>query len=277
LKSSWKRFYTGKISMKIFDSHCHLDDPSFDPDFEDVLHRATTAKVSRMLVVGIDRKTSERAVALAGRHANLFAAVGVHPHDAGLCSGESLAHLAALAAGEKVVAWGETGLDFNRMYAPRQDQERCFIRQLQIAENLDLPLILHERDSGGRLLEILRKVTATRRRAVVHCFSGTETELAQYLEMGFYIGITGIVTISKRGASLRDMIPSIPLERLLIETDAPYLTPTPQRNKHRRNEPAFVREVLMKVAAVRREDPDMLADRIWANTCKLFRIDTTSV
>jgi TatD DNase family protein len=263
--------------MKIFDSHCHLDDPSFEPDFEEVLHRAAAAGVSRMIVVGIDPRTSQRAVTLAERHANLFAAVGVHPHDAGRCSGEILTLLAALAAGKKVVAWGETGLDFNRLYAARKDQERCFIRQLQMAENLDLPLILHERDSRGRLLEILRSVPAARRSAVVHCFSGTEAELAQYLEMGFYIGITGIATISKRGRSLRRMIPSIPADRLLIETDAPYLTPTPQRNKYRRNEPAFVREVLLKVAAVRQEDPDTLADRIWANTCKLFRIDSNSV
>jgi TatD DNase family protein len=119
----------------------------------------------------------------------------------------------------------------------------------------------------------LRTTAGNCRRAVVHCFSGTESELAQYLEMGFYIGITGIVTISQRGQALREMIPSIPADRLLIETDAPYLPPSPQRKKHRRNEPAFVREVLMKVATVRQEDPDTLADRIWANTCKLFRID----
>jgi TatD DNase family protein len=260
--------------MKIFDSHCHLDDPSFEPDFQDVIDRATAAKVYRMLVAGIDRRTSARAVDLANRYPNIFAAVGVHPHDAGRCSDETLTHLEVLAAEKKVVAWGEIGLDFNRMYAPREDQEGCFIRQLQMAENMDLPLILHERDSRGRLLEILGSSPATRRRAVVHCFSGTETELARYLEMGFYIGITGIVTVNKRGKSLRRMIPSIPADRLLIETDAPYLTPTPQRNKHRRNEPAFVREVLLKVAEVRREDPNKLAQRIWTNTCRLFRIDS---
>jgi len=259
--------------MNIFDSHCHLDDRSFEPDLEDVLHRAAAADVHRMLVVGIDKRTSDRAVRLANRHAGLFASVGVHPHDARACTEETLAHLSLLASGPKVVAWGETGLDFNRMHSPRKDQERWLIRQLELAEMLDLPLIFHERDSQGRLLEILEATAGNRRKAVVHCFSGTEAELDRYLEMGFFIGITGIVTISKRGEALRQMIASIPADRLLVETDAPYLTPTPQRNRFRRNEPAFVREVLLKVADVRKEDPAALADQIWINTCTLFRID----
>ena len=258
--------------MNIFDSHCHLDDRSFAPDLEEVLHRAALAEVYRMLVVGINRHTSDRAVTLANRHPRLYASVGIHPHDANACTQASLAHLTALASDPKVVAWGEIGLDFNRMYSPRKDQERWLIRQLETAETLDLPLIFHERDSQGRLLEILEATASNRRPAVIHCFSGTESELDRYLQMGFYIGITGIVTVSKRGKALRQMIPSIPANRLLIETDAPYLTPTPQRNTFRRNEPAFVREVLLKVADVRKEDPEALAEQIWNNTCTLFRI-----
>jgi len=259
--------------MNIFDSHCHLDDRSFEPDFQDVLDRAAAAHVHRMLVVGIDKRTSKRAVMLANRHPGIFASVGIHPHDAHSCTQAALTHLSALASDPKVVAWGETGLDFNRMHSPRKDQERWLIRQLEIAETLDLPLIFHERDSQGRLLEILEATASTHRPAVIHCFSGTAVELDRYLEMGFYIGITGIVTVRKRGEPLRQMIPSIPVNRLLIETDAPYLTPAPQRNKFRRNEPAFVREVLLKVADVRKEDPVALAEQIWDNTCRLFRID----
>jgi len=258
--------------MQLFDSHCHLDDRSFEADFQQVLYRATDARVGAMLIAGIDRSTSQRAVALAEKHAGLFASVGVHPHDARSCSRAILDHLKALASNPKVVAWGETGLDFNRMHSPRKDQEHWFIRQLEIADELGLPLIFHERDSHGRLLEILKSTPADRR-AVVHCFSGTKAELTQYLEMGFYIGITGIVTIKKRGQDLRQLIPSIPVQRLLIETDAPYLTPAPHRNKFRRNEPAFVREVLLKVAEIRHEDPHTLADQIWANTCSLFRVN----
>lgn len=259
--------------MKIFDSHCHLDDNVFHPDLTAVLHRAAHADVRRMVVVGIDGKTSRRAAALADGHAGLYASVGVHPHDAGTCSEKTLSLLIALASSPKVVAWGETGLDFNRMYSPRKDQERWFARQLQIAHTLGLPLIFHERDSGGRLIDMLRRHPADGRRGVVHCFGGTPAELDAYLGMGLMIGITGIVTMRTRGHDLRRMIPSIPADRLLIETDAPYLTPAPQRNRFRRNEPAFVREVLLKVAEVRGENPIDLAEQIWDNTCRLFRID----
>ena len=259
--------------MRIFDSHCHLDDRSFENDLPAVLERARSADVQRMLIAGIDRHTSERAVALANAHAGLHAAVGVHPHDARSCSEADLAHLATLASQPAVVAWGEIGLDFNRMYSPRQDQEHCLIRQLTVAERLNLPLIFHERDSRGRLLEVLSAFPDQRRRAVVHCFSGTASELDAYLKMGFYIGITGIVTVSKRGQTLRRLIPSIPADRLLVETDAPYLTPTPWRNQFKRNEPAFVREVLLKVAQVRGEDPRTLSATVWANTCRLFGVD----
>jgi TatD DNase family protein len=260
--------------MKIFDSHCHLDDRCFEPDFQAMLDRAERAGVQRMLIAGIDRHTSQKAVALANRHPGIYAAVGVHPHDARSCTESALMQMADMAAREsRVVAWGEIGLDFNRMYSPRDDQEKWLIRQLQIADRLNLPLIFHERDSRGRLLEILKAHPADRRSAVVHCFSGAEAELVQYLEMGFCIGITGIITVKKRGAALRRMVPAIPAERLLVETDAPYLTPTPQRNKHRRNEPAFVRQVLLKVAEIREEDPEDFSKTVWANTCRLFRID----
>ena len=258
--------------MKIFDSHCHLDDPSFEPDFEAVCERAATAQVMRMLVVGVDRETSQRAVALAERHDALYASVGVHPHDARSCSEAVLAQLQTLARSPKVVAWGEIGLDFNRMHSPREDQERWLLRQLAIADRLHLPLIFHERDSGGRLLEILEETHGGGRCGVIHCFSGIRSELLRYLDLGFHIGITGIVTMRERGAELRRMLPDIPADRLLVETDAPYLTPAPQRNKIRRNEPALVRDVLMAVADVRGEDPGMLAERIWQNTCSLFRI-----
>ena len=262
--------------MKIFDSHCHLDDRTFESDLEQVLLRAGKNDVFRMLIAGIDAATSQRAVALANDHEGIYAAVGVHPHDARHCSESVLAALAALAADPKVVAWGETGLDFNRMYSPRKDQERWFVSQLEMADTLGLPLIFHERDSNGRFLKLLDHTPVGDRRAVVHCFSGSPAELDRYLEMGFYIGITGIVTMKKRGRSLRRMLPHIPNDRLLVETDAPYLTPAPQRNKHRRNEPAFVREVLMKVAEVRGDDPKKLAQQIWHNTGTLFRINPST-
>lgn len=262
--------------MKLFDSHCHLDDTVFQPDFEKVLQRAAEADVKRMMIAGIDGHTSTRAVELAQSFPEIYASVGVHPHDARSCSEKTLSELSSLALYPKVVAWGEIGLDFNRMYSPQKDQEHWFVRQLEIADQLDLPLIFHERDSQGRFLEILEASPAPRRRAAVHCFSGSETELGRYLDLGFYIGITGIVTIAKRGRALRSMLPGIPKNRLLIETDAPYLTPTPQRNRHRRNEPAFVRQVLTKMAEVLDQDLPSLAQQVWTNTCTLFRIDPST-
>jgi TatD DNase family protein len=259
--------------MKIFDSHCHLDDRSYDQDRPAVLQRAREAGVHGIMIVGTDADTCRRAVTLAETCTGCYASVGVHPHDARHCSEALLAELSGLAAGERVKAWGEIGLDFNRMYSPRPAQEKWFARQLETAGGLGLPLIFHERDSGGRFLEMLKAHGQPGLAGVVHCFSGTRQELVDYLDVGLFIGITGIVTHKARGADLREMAGDIPVERLLVETDAPYLTPTPERNKHRRNEPAFVKTVLLKLAQVRGEDPAALARATWANACRLYGIE----
>lgn len=263
--------------MRLFDSHCHLDDTSYDPDRDAVLDRARAAGVAAMMMVGIDSPRSRRAVALAEAHHGIFASVGVHPHDAGHCSEAVLSELRQMAAHPRVKAWGETGLDFNRMYSPREVQEKWFRRQVEIALEHDLPLIFHERDSGGRFLEMLRSFDSLNLHGVVHCFSGRADELAAYLDLDLHIGITGIVTMKVRGADLRAMINRIPENRLLVETDAPYLTPAPERNRHRRNEPAFVRTTLVKMAEVRGVEPEALAARVWANTCRLYGIDAAEV
>jgi TatD DNase family protein len=258
--------------MKIFDSHCHLDDTAYRVDIERVIEHARQNDVVRMMSLGVNKKTSARAVSLAEAHHGLYASVGFHPHDAEQCNSAALEFLIQLAESPKVKAWGEIGLDYNRMYSPREDQEKWFVHQLQIADELNLPVIFHERDTGGRLLEILKSNFKNTGRGVVHCFSGTLPELEHYLEMGLYIGITGILTLKERGAGLRKMIPLIPEKRMVVETDAPWLTPAPEKNHTRRNEPAFVRSVLLKLAEVRREDPDELAQIIWDNTNRLYRI-----
>jgi TatD DNase family protein len=259
--------------MMLFDSHCHLDDRWYENDRDDVIDRANAAGVKKMMIVGTAEHSSKAAVSLAEAEAGIYAAVGFHPHDAKDCSEKDLESIRSIARSRKVRAWGEIGLDFNRMYSPRNDQERWLIRQLEIADDLSLPLIFHERDSEGRLIEILTTHSRNGRNGVIHCFSGNRSELEQYLSMGFHIGITGIVTLKERGAPLREMSPLIPSDRLLIETDAPYLTPTPERNRVRRNEPAFVKTVLLKLADVRGEDPEALAVAIWENTCRLFHIN----
>jgi TatD DNase family protein len=258
--------------MKLFDSHCHLDDKSYVRDFDRVLERARRTGVMRMMTIGIDKTTSSKAVSLAESHEDIFASVGVHPHDAAGCSQSVLDDLVTLSKSPTVRAWGEIGLDFNRMYSPREDQEKWFGRQIEIAGELDLPMIFHERDSAGRFLEILTRHGKASMDGVVHCFSGTQKELEQYLTLGLHIGITGIITMESRGAKLRELVGLIPADRILVETDAPYLTPAPEKNQARRNEPAFVKSVLMKIAAVRKEDPKHLAQIIWGNTCRLYSL-----
>ncbi|MBT7086563.1 MAG: TatD family hydrolase [Desulfobacterales bacterium] len=258
--------------MKLFDSHCHIDDKSYNKDFDDVLKRAEEADVKAMMIAGITEKSSQRALSLAENRTGLYISTGIHPHDAKGFTKESIKGLKVLAKSPKVRAWGETGLDFNRMYSPKKDQEKCLISQLEAADELKLPLIFHERDSGGRFLEILNTDYNRELKGVVHCFSGNEKELNNYLKLGLYIGITGIITIKTRGEYLRKIAPMIPADRILIETDAPYLTPAPEKNHNRRNEPAFVRSTMLKLAEVRNEDPVQLSSIIWNNTCRLYDI-----
>jgi TatD DNase family protein len=258
--------------MKLFDSHCHIDDKIFNQDITQVLERAKDAGVQGMMIAGITLKSVKKAIKMAEHNHGLFAAVGVHPHDAASCSETVIKSLRELAKNSKVKAWGEIGLDFNRMFSPQKDQEKWFVRQIETADELKLPLIFHERDSNGRFLTLLKETHHKNRTGVVHCFSGNKNDLKAYLDLGFYIGITGILTIKTRGADLRELVKTIPIDRLLIETDAPYLTPAPEKNKIRRNEPAFVRSILMKLAEVRNEAPKELAKNLWENTCQLFQI-----
>lgn len=263
--------------MNLFDSHCHLNDTVYAGDMDAVFQRAAAAGVRGMMIVGIDGPTSHQAAALArtraGKDRVCVSSVGVHPHDASACTESLIQELTALAKQPEVKAWGETGLDFNRLFSPQKDQEHWFIRQLEAADALHLPLIFHERDSNGRFLEILAAhFGPAGLSGVVHCFSGNRKEMAAYLALGLHIGVTGIVTIQSRGKDLRELAVRIPSDRLLIETDAPYLTPAPEKNQTRRNEPAFVRSVLMKLAEIRKTDPDTLAQTVWDNTCRLFAI-----
>jgi TatD DNase family protein len=256
--------------MKLVDSHCHLDGSAFSKDRRETIDRFEAAGGVATVIAGIDEKSSRSAIQIADKNESIFTSVGIHPHDAVTCNDSTLSALKTLSRHPKVKAWGEIGLDFNRMYSPQKIQEEAFIAQLTLADALKLPIIFHERDTNGRFLDILKAHPNPSRKGVIHCFSGNREELEQYLALGFYIGVTGIVTLKKRGALLRKLVPDIPSKRLLVETDAPYLTPAPEKNRTRRNEPAFVRSVLLKVAAVKEEDPEELSEVIWRNTCRLF-------
>lgn len=285
--------------MILFDSHCHLDDKAYAEDRLEVMNRAWNEGVRGIMVVGVDLQTSLDAIHMAKNHdpgqdpgqdqdqdqpqdpsshmtkdhPRVITSVGIHPHDAANCSQETLNTLKTLAQTQACVkAWGETGLDFNRMFSPQQDQETCFSSQLDLAGSLDLPLIFHERDSNGRFYEILESEGPGSRKGVVHCFSGTQQEMFKYLDLGYHIGITGILTLQQRGEYLRKIAPLIPEDRLLIETDAPYLTPAPQKNKFRRNEPAFVKSVLTTLAKIKETDPEELSQTIFNNTLKFYNL-----
>jgi len=260
--------------MILFDSHAHIDDDCYDNDLQDVIDRAQNENVRGIMIVGIDINRSLKAVKIANTYKNIITSVGLHPHDANLCSKENLDTLVCVAKENSCVkAWGEIGLDFNRMFSPSKEQEDCFVKQLEIAGSLDLPLIFHERDSKGRFYDILNSEGPKSRKGVIHCFSGTKEELFRYLDLGYYIGITGILTLKKRGEYLRSIVSCIPEDRILIETDAPYLTPAPQKNKFRRNEPAFVKTVLIRLAEIRNADPEVLSQAVYINTRTLYRVD----
>ncbi len=257
--------------MKLFDSHSHIDDFCFNKDFEKMIKRAQDESVLGIMIVGINEKTSIKAIELAQNYKNLITSVGLHPHYAETGSDKLIKTFETLALNNPCVrAWGETGLDFNRMHSPQKDQEKWFERQIYAASNLNLPIIFHERDSDGRFLEILESADIKDRKGVIHCFSGSKKEMFKYLDLGYYIGITGILTIKKRGKDLRKLSLLIPDNRILIETDAPYLTPAPQKNKIRRNEPGFVKSVMEKLAEIKNQDVEKLSETIWQNTINLY-------
>jgi TatD DNase family protein len=226
------------------DSHAHIDGPEFDADREEVLKRAKDAGVVTILNVGTGDPHSgafERAVEFGRAHENVYTAIGTHPHDARFYNAEAEAKIKALIKSERVIAWGEIGLDFHYDNSPRDVQVEVFKRQLRAARECDVPVIIHTREAESETIEILRSEYAgAKRGGIFHCFSGS-LELAQAaLELGFMISFSGILTF-KKADDLREVAKHIPLARMLIETDCPYLTPIPHRGK--RNEPAFVIEV----------------------------------
>ena len=233
------------------DSHAHIDGQEFDRDREDVIARAHAAGVSLILNVGTGDPHSgalERAVELGRENDSIYTAIGTHPHDARLYDDAAEQKIKNLINNEHVIAWGEIGLDFHYDNSPRDVQIDVFKRQLRAARDCDLPVVIHTREAEPETIEILQNEYAgARRRGVFHCFSGS-TEFAQLaIEIGFMISFSGIVTF-KKAEDLRDIAKQVPLDRLLIETDCPYLTPIPYRGK--RNEPAYVVEVARCLTAL---------------------------
>jgi TatD DNase family protein len=254
----------------MIDSHCHLDFPHFDEDRDEVLSRAVEAGVTAIVNPGTDLESSRRAVDLAERHDMVYAAVGIHPHDASTLNDQALAELRQLAAHPKVVAIGEIGLDYYRDLSPREQQRAAFTAQLALAGELGLPVIIHQRESGGDVMAALREWSVDGHPGcVLHAFSGDREMGDEAVALGFFIGVGGPLTF-KNARRLPEIIPDLPLDALVIETDAPYLAPHPYRGQ--RNEPAYVALVAEKLAELRGLALAQLAKRLTANTRNLFHL-----
>jgi len=248
------------MSLNLVDIGVNLAHKSFRADLEQVIERAREAGVTRMVVTGTSEEGSEEALELAKRHGpGLWSTAGVHPHDAKRFGSGSLDALRALAEDPLVVAVGECGLDYERNFSPKNDQCECFEAQLDLASEVELPVFLHERRAHDELLEILKRFRPRLTRAVVHCFTGTEQELRAYLDLDLHIGITGWVCDERRGRHLWELLPLIPPERLMIETDAPFLMPRTLKRNDRRNEPAYLTAVLEAVAESVGKSPEVVA------------------
>lgn len=250
----------------LIDTHVHLTSSRFQGDLDRVLARAHAAGVGTMINVGVDERDSAEAVVQSERFPKVWAAVGVHPHCAAEVSPRYLENLAALAKNRRVLAIGETGLDFYRDLSPRPVQERVFREQLVLAAELNKPVIIHSREAHAQTLKVLREMSPPRS-GVAHCFSGGSKELDAFLELGYYISIAGPVTYP-RSHQLRSLLGDIPADRLLLETDAPYLAPLPHRGK--RNEPAFVKLTYERVALALELELEQLARQVRANAARLF-------
>ncbi len=262
----------------LIDSHAHLEAPEFDGDRAEVIRRAWEAGLKALVTIGAggDLSTCRKAVETAGSCAGVYASVGIHPHDAGSVRTKTFEKLKNLARHPKVVAIGETGLDYHYMHSPAAEQRKAFRRSLEIARELDLPVVIHTREADKDTLAILKDCLAAGGGAggVVHCFSGDYPFAAQLLDLGLHLSFTGLVTFP-RADGVRDAVRRIPLERILVETDSPYLAPVPFRG--RRNEPAHVVHVARKVAEILGKSYEEVAWATGRNAISLFRLPALRV
>jgi TatD DNase family protein len=260
----------------LVDSHCHLDFDEFDADRDALLRRAADAGVSIMVTIGASGpiERNHAAVALAERTDNVFATVGMHPHEASAVNDDVIQTIAELARGPKVVALGETGLDFHYDHSPRDAQRAALRRFVALARELSLPLVVHLRAADDEAAEILREEHASEVGGVIHCFSSDARAARLFLDLGFHLSFSGILTF-KTADAIREAARLAPADRLLVETDAPFLAPIPFRGK--RNEPALVVQTAAALADVRGESLDRIADVTRENTLRLFGIPGSSI
>jgi len=256
------------MNNTLIDTHVHLDFAQYDQDRPQVIYRAQEANVMGLINIGIDLASSQKSLALAEQFSSVYAAVGIHPHDAAAATEQDLLQLKTLFSHPRVVAVGEVGLDFYRTFSPPETQKRIFRMFLDWAWELELPLIIHTRDADEELYSLLCSKAKTGWRGVVHCFSGDQKLAEQLLEMGFHISFTGTITFKKSFSAA--MVKHVPLERLLLETDCPFMAPEPHRGK--RNEPAYVNLIAGRIAELKSVPFSHVARVTTENAQRLFGI-----
>jgi TatD DNase family protein len=260
------------MSFYLADAHAHLDEPQLQNQKEAVLSRAREAGVRLIVNVGIGQESSRQAVETAARYAEVFATVGVHPHGAASVRQADLKDLAHLAAHPKVVAVGEIGLDFYRRRSPENVQEHWFREQLALAHNLGKPVVIHTREATAATLKVLREDRRHFSGGIMHCFQGTLEDARAFLDLGFFLSFSGVLTFPK-AEPLRRVVKRVPLDRVLVETDCPYLAPQPWRGKV--NEPAYVAATAATLAELHGISTEEAARLTWHNTLAAFRLNGT--
>ena len=252
--------------MKLIDSHCHLNDPAFDKDIEEVIKRSRDNGVEYCVVIGYDVKSSKKAIEMAEKYNCIYATVGIHPEESKNAGDRELAEIEKLTEHPKVVGIGETGLDYYHIFSPIEKQKEIFIKQLKLARKLNLPVVIHSREAEPDTFDIVKEY-AKDIKGVMHCFSGTLKMAKLYTELKFYISISGAVTFRK-AKTLKEVVKGIKIKDILIETDAPYLTPHPYRGK--RNEPSYLPYIADAVAKIKGLPLEEVALHTSHNTRNLF-------
>jgi len=253
----------------LIDSHSHLEMPAFKGDLEQVIQRAKASGVEYVFTVGTEKKDWNRTLEIAHSHPSVYAILGVHPHNTREIDEETYPALRKLCADDKVRAYGEIGLDFYRNLSPRDVQLKRFREQIQFAKELGLPIVVHDREAHQETLEILKSERAEEYGGIIHCFSGDYEMARECIEMGFCISIPGSITFKNAGG-FREVVKQIPLDSLLIETDAPFLAPVPFRGK--RNEPSYVRYTAQKVAEIKKVSFEKMAEATTQNALRVFKL-----
>lgn len=255
--------------MSLFDAHCHLENERFLEDLPEVMRRMAENDVTRCILAGSDLATSREIVGLTRKHEHVYGVVGVHPHEARTWREEDARELSGMQEHARIVGIGEIGLDYFYDFSPRETQKEVLLRQLFLARSLGVPVVFHVRDAHGDMLELLRAHRSELPAGVLHCYSGSVESAREYLDMGFYLSFAGPITF-KNANKLQEAVKYCPEDRLMVETDSPYLAPVPMRGK--RNEPSFVRFVAQKAAELRGVSVESLSETAERNTCRLFGI-----